>query len=116
MRISGTQFAIDVLECFILIPCRIFLQGLDDGIVILGIHHFHCLVAQCEEFANDRCGQGFKRASDRDFSVTDIGNEDFGGDFFFVEFFAEFESFWRVEEIDDFLVGGVAHSAEERGR
>ena len=114
-RIARAELAVDVLESLVLVVGGVFFEGLDNRVVLFGVHDLDGLVAEAEEFADDRGGEWLERAADGDLSVADVGDQNLRGDLLFVEFLAEFEIFGFVEKLNDFLIARVAEGAEESG-
>ncbi len=114
-RIARAQLAIDILERFLLVVRRIFLQRFHDGVVVRDVDHLHFLVTERHDLADRRQGERLKSARHGHFAVEHVGDQNFGRELLFVELLAQLQVFDRVEKLDHFLVRAVAEGAQESG-
>ena len=63
-RIARAEPAIDILERFFFVVRRIFLQRLDDGVVVRDVDHLHVFDARASDLADDRLGERLESARD----------------------------------------------------
>ena len=93
----------------------IFFQRFDDRIIFLCIDHFNRLVSELDEFTNDGRCERFKSTAHGEFTITDIGDENFRCNDFLVEFLAELEVLGFIEKVDDIFVVRISEGTEKCG-
>ena len=95
--------------------CGILAQRFDQDFVFAGIDHFHLLVAQGDQLANNANREWLVCFGNDQFAIHDVLERHFMAQLMLIEFIVEFECFRRIKLIDDFTVGRVAQSTQEGG-
>ena len=85
--IARPKATVDILEGFFFVVCGIFLQGLDHGVIELGVDHLDGLDSEGDDLADGGFSKRFEGSGYGNFAVADIGDQDEAGDFFFFEAF-----------------------------
>ena len=114
-RVPRAKTTVDVLEGFFLIVRRIFSQRLHDRVITRDIDDVHLVNFERHDLANGGQRERFERAGHGHFTVSDFRRQDFRGQLFFIQLFAELQGFDVVKQFDDVFVRTVAESAKKCG-
>jgi hypothetical protein len=115
-RVAGAQLAVDVLEGAVLVLGGILAEGLEEDFVLAAVDHFHRLVAEGDELADDADGEGLVGFRDHEFAVEDVLERHLVAELLLVHLVLQLERLDVVEIGDDVAVGRVAQRAEEGRR
>ena len=115
-RVAGTQLAIDVLEGAVLILGRILAERLEKDFILTAVDHFHRLVAEGDELADDADGERLVGLGHHEFAVLDVLEGHLVAELLLVHLVLQLEALDGIEIGDDVAVGRVAQRAEEGRR